>query len=169
MTALLKEKASHIRMILLDVDGTLTDGQLIFGPEGELYKSFNIKDGMGIHLAQKAGIRVGLISGRWSKIVENRAKELAIDHIWQGVKNKNALLNDILKGFSLRPEHIAFMGDDLNDLPILKAVGLSAAVADAVDEVKAFVDYVAERSGGRGAVRELIDLILGVQQTGNGQ
>lgn len=156
----LRKKAAMIKLILLDVDGTLTDGQIIFSTNGEAFKSFNIKDGMGIHLAKNMGITVGLISGRCSRIVEARAKELEICYVWQGVKDKLALFRDILKEFGLMKEEVAFMGDDINDLPLLKEVGFSGAVGDAIEELKDEVDYVAERAGGRGAVREFIDFIM---------
>ena len=156
---ILKEKASRIKLILLDVDGTLTDGQIILGPDGEIYKSFNVKDGLGIHLAQKEGIQVGLISGRWSQIVEDRARELEIFHVWQRVRDKLALFRKVLNQFGLRSEEVAFMGDDLNDLSLLKEVGFSAATGDAVEEVRETVDYVTKRDGGKGAVREFIDFI----------
>ena len=156
---MLKKKACRIRLVLLDVDGTLTDGQLIYGPDGEGFKSFNVKDGMGISLAQKEGIRVGIISGRNSRLVEARARELNIAYVWQGVQDKVGLLRDILNQCACAPEDVAFMGDDLNDLPLLKKVGLSAAPGDAVGEVRDAVDYVTERDGGRGAVRELLDFI----------
>ncbi|MGA1840437.1 MAG: KdsC family phosphatase [bacterium] len=162
----LKEKASRIKLILLDVDGTLTDGQLILGPAGEIYKSFNVKDGLGIHLAQKEGIEIGLISGRWSRIVEDRAKELEILHVWQCVKDKCALFKEILNQFDLNAEEVAFMGDDLNDLPLLKHVGFSAATGDAVYEVQDSVDYIAQRDGGKGAVREFIDFIRSTRDKG---
>ncbi|MGA1843107.1 MAG: KdsC family phosphatase [bacterium] len=155
----LKNKARRIRLVLLDVDGTLTDGQLIYGPDGEAFKSFNVKDGMGICLAQKEGIKVGLISGRNSRLVEARASELKIAYVWQGVADKVGLLRGILKQCTCVPEDVAFMGDDLNDLPLLKEVGFSAAPGDAVREVREAVDYVTERYGGKGAVRELLDFI----------
>lgn len=160
----IKEKASRIKLILLDVDGTLTDGQLILGPGGEIYKSFNVKDGLGIYLAQREGIQVGLISGRWSQIVEDRAKELGILHVWQCVKDKAVLFKEILNQFNLRSEEVAFMGDDLNDLPVLKEAGFSAAAGDAIQEVREAVDYVAKRDGGKGAVREFIDFIRLIRQ-----
>ncbi|MGA1795006.1 MAG: KdsC family phosphatase [bacterium] len=156
---MLKNKARRIRLVLLDVDGTLTDGQLIYGPDGEAFKSFNVKDGMGISLARREGIEVGLISGRNSGLVEARAGELNIAYVWQGVGDKVGLLRDILKQCACAPEDVAFMGDDLNDLPLLEAVGLSAAPGDAVREVREAVDYVTERDGGKGAVRELLDFI----------
>ena len=156
----LKEKAAKIKFILLDVDGTLTDGQLIYGPNGESYKSFNVKDGLGIYLVQKDGIPVGLISGRRSQIVEDRAKELNIKHVWQCIKDKGAFFKKILEQFGLKPEEVAFMGDDLNDLSLLREVGFSAATGDAVQEVRAAVDFVANRDGGKGAVREVLDFIL---------
>ena len=155
----LQEKASRVRLILLDVDGTLTDGQLIFGPEGESYKSFNVKDGLGIYLVQRDGIPVGLVSGRQSQVVELRARELGISHIWQSVWDKLDLFYKILKDFKLNAEEVAFMGDDLNDLPLLREAGLSAATGDAVQEVQDAADYVAGKDGGKGAVREFIDFI----------
>jgi 3-deoxy-D-manno-octulosonate 8-phosphate phosphatase (KDO 8-P phosphatase) len=161
-----KEKASRIKFILLDVDGTLTDGQLILGPGGEIYKSFNVKDGLGIYLAQREGIQIGLISGRRSQIVEDRAKELEILHVWQCVKDKLALFKEILNQFNLRAEEVAFMGDDLNDLPLLKQVGFSAATGDAIQEVQEIVDYIAKRGGGKGAVREFIDFIRSIRSKG---
>jgi 3-deoxy-D-manno-octulosonate 8-phosphate phosphatase (KDO 8-P phosphatase) len=156
---ILGEKANRIKLILLDVDGTLTDGQLIFGPGGETFKSFNVKDGLGIYLIQKEGIPIGLVSGRWSKVVEDRAKELGISHVWQSVKDKLGLFKEILKEFRLESEDVAFMGDDLNDLPLLREAGFSAATGDATLEVREAVDYVTKRDGGKGAVREFIDLI----------
>ncbi len=156
---LIKQKALRIRFILLDIDGTLTDGQLLFCNKGECCKSFNIKDGMGIYLAQKEGLQIGLISGRYSRVVEKRANELKIKHVWQGVKDKEVLFECILEKLSLQPDEIAYIGDDLNDLPLLNRVGLSGAVGDAVKEVKDVVDYIAARDGGKGAVREFIDMI----------
>ena len=150
-------------VITPDVDGTLTDGQIILGPGGEIYKSFNVKDGLGIHLAQRDGLQVGLISGRWSQIVEDRAKELEIFHVWQRVKDKLALFKKILSQFNLGPQEVAFMGDDLNDLPLLKEAGFSSATGDAILEVQEAVDYVTERCGGKGAVREFIDFIREVK------
>ena len=156
---LLKEKAARIKLLRLDVDGTLTDGQLIYGPGGETYKSFNVKDGLGIYLIQKEGIQVGLISGRYSKVVEDRARELGISFVWQSVRDKLDLFKKILKEFHLEAEEVAFMGDDLNDLSLLKKAGFSAATGDASREVQEVVDFVSKRDGGKGAVREFIDLI----------
>lgn len=164
----IKEKASRIKFILLDVDGTLTDGQLILGPGGETYKSFNVKDGLGIHLVRKEGIPVGLISGRWSQIVEDRAKDLEIVHVWQCVKDKLALFKEILNKFNLKSEEVAFIGDDLNDLPLLKEAGFSAATGDAIQEVQEAVDYIAKRDGGKGAVRDFIDFIRANLKTRSG-
>ena len=118
-----------------------------------------VKDGLGIYLIQKEGIRVGLISGRCSKVVEDRAKELGISCVWQSVRDKLGLFKKILKEFHLGAEEVAFMGDDLNDLALLKETGFSAATGDATREVQEAVDYVTKRDGGKGAVREFIDLI----------
>jgi 3-deoxy-D-manno-octulosonate 8-phosphate phosphatase (KDO 8-P phosphatase) len=154
------EKAKKIKFLLLDVDGVMTDGKIYYDSEGREVKAFNIYDGHGIYLAQKAGIKVGIITGRESKIVEVRAKELKIDEVHQKVIEKDKVYDDIRKRYRLKEEEVAYIGDDLIDLSVLERVGLSAAPANSVDDVKDIVDLVTEKEGGSGAVRELIDLLL---------
>lgn len=147
-------------LLLLDVDGVLTDGRITYDDQGRETKSFDVKDGHGIKLLMRAGIKVGIITGRRSPIVEHRAQELGISMVHQGALDKRVPYEAILAEQGLTDEQVAYVGDDLIDLPILRRVGFSASVADAVDEVKAAVHYVARRRGGRGAVREICDHIL---------
>ena len=158
--ALLNEKAKKIRLLLLDVDGVMTDGGIILDSSGGEIKAFNEKDGHGIKLLMRAGVEVGILSGRESPVVTRRAEELGISLVKQRSLNKAGTFREILEERSLKEEEVAYIGDDLTDLPVLRKAGLSAAVADAVEEVKKEADYVTTRPGGRGAVRELIELIL---------
>ncbi|MCX6566930.1 MAG: HAD hydrolase family protein [Candidatus Aminicenantes bacterium] len=157
-------RARRIRMILADVDGTLTDGSLTPYPDGEEIKSFNTKDGLGVLIAQLAGLKVGFITGKNSKGLEERASRLQIDELRQGVIDKMPAFREILAKHGFRPEEIAFIGDDLNDLEVLKVSGLSAAPVDAVPIVRKRVDFVCRRRGGEGAFRELVDFIVGAQK-----
>ena len=149
-----------IKLVLLDVDGTLTDGRIYRGNNGEELKRFNVKDGYAIVNAQKLGIEFGIITGRKSELVEIRAKELKIKYLYQGISEKTVILEEIMKKDGLSKEEIAYMGDDLNDLLIMKQVGLSGTPKDAVDEVIQVADFVSKRNGGSGAVREFIEHIL---------
>ncbi len=159
MDNIFREKAKKIQMLLLDVDGVLTDGT--FERHGsEEVKRFHSRDGIGLVLARKAGLKVGLISGRKSTAVTHRAKELKLDFVRLGAGDKLAALQEALGQEGLSQEKVAFMGDDLPDLPVLSRVGLSATVADAHPEVRARVDLVTRARGGSGAVRELVDQIL---------
>ena len=154
------EKVAPIRMILMDVDGLLTDGGILYeGADAEL-KRFDIQDGMGISMAIKAGFRLGLLTGRTSPMVERRARELSIPVVKQGFHTKIDGWQEILHEEGVAPGEVAYIGDDVQDLPVLWRAGFSAAPANAVAEVKSEVDYVCQRSGGHGAVRELIDLLL---------
>lgn len=154
-----REKARRIRMLLMDVDGVLTDGT--FEPHGsEEFKRFHSRDGIGLVLAARAGLKLGLISGRQSSAVAERAQQLEMHFVRLGVDDKLAALEDALVQEGLELEHVAYLGDDLPDLPVLKRVGLSAAVSDAHEEVRTRVDYVTRARGGYGAVRELVDQIL---------
>jgi len=153
-------KASAIRLVLLDVDGVLTDGGITYGGGDLELKRFDIQDGMGIALAVKAGLKVGILTGRTSPMVERRARELSITVIKQGFLNKLQGWEEILREERLKPSEVAAIGDDVQDLPVLWRAGLSAAPGNAVAEVQSEVDYVCRRSGGRGAVREFIDLLL---------
>jgi 3-deoxy-D-manno-octulosonate 8-phosphate phosphatase (KDO 8-P phosphatase) len=156
-------RAKQIRLLLLDVDGVLTDGSLIYSSDGVEAKCFNTQDGLGLRLLQDSGVAVGIITARTSPMVERRAQELRIAHLFQGHQDKLTAFESILKQTGLRPPQIAYMGDDLMDLPILNRVGLSAAPANGVIEICQRVHYTTERSGGFGAVREMCDLILEAQ------
>ena len=154
------KKAKEIRYLLLDVDGVMTNGMLFFDENGNELKAFSVYDGHGIVLLRTVGIGVGILSGRTSPVVTWRAKELRIEDVYQGVFDKMTAYETILKKRRLRDEEVAYIGDDLIDLPILRKVGLSIAVANAIDSVKKEVDWVTSRRGGEGAVREVIDFIL---------
>ncbi|MFQ5598268.1 MAG: KdsC family phosphatase [Nitrospiria bacterium] len=160
----LLEKAKQIRYVLLDVDGVMTNGLLFFDEAGGEIKVFSIYDGLGISLLHKAGIGVGIISGRSSPIVARRAKELHVEDLYQGVGNKVIPYKEILERRHLDRRAVAFIGDDLIDLPLLRKVGFPIAVANAVDAVKGAADWVTQRKGGEGAVREVIDFILSAQK-----
>lgn len=154
------EKIKKIKLLLLDVDGVLTDGSIILGESNQEIKIFNIKDGMGIKLAQASGIEVGIITGRTSEAVKRRAEELDIKILYQGQPDKLKAHDQIKANCGLTDDQIAYIGDDLNDIKLLQKVGLSFTVHDACDEVKTEVDYVTKRPGGKGAIREAIELIL---------
>ena len=154
------ESLAHIKLLLLDVDGVMTDGRIFYDDQGHETKAFDVKDGHGLKLVQRAGIQVGIITGRQSDIVLKRAAELGIDLVYQGAKDKMVPFREILSKLQLRAQETAYVGDDLVDLPVLREVGFSAAVADAVDEVRSMVDLVTSRPGGRGAVREVCEYLL---------
>lgn len=156
----MQEKLKKIRLLLLDVDGVLTDGRIIYDNQGNELKAFDVKDGHGLKMLQRAGIRIGIITGRSSEVVSRRAAELGIKILYQKALNKLEPYREILADQQLTDEQVAYVGDDIVDLPILRRVGFSATVADADQEVLPRVDYVASRSGGRGAVREICDLLL---------
>ncbi|WP_300692235.1 MULTISPECIES: KdsC family phosphatase [Helicobacter] len=149
-----------IKLIVLDVDGTLSDGSLIYSNEGVEMKAFNVKDGLGIAMWIKLGGEVAIITGRKSKLVENRARELRITYLKQGVSDKAKALEEILKEANLSLKEVAIIGDDLNDLSMLKLVKYSFAPSDAVKEVKRNVHKVLKYKGGKGAVREMIDDLI---------
>ena len=153
-------RAGDIRLLLLDVDGVLTDGQLYFSSSGEETKAFNTLDGHGIRLLMANGIDVGIISGRNSGAVSQRAQDLGMQLVYLGYRNKLEALQEILSHGDLDGEHIAYVGDDLPDLPVMQAVGLSFAVANAHASVKQAAHCMTRLKGGRGAVREICDFIL---------
>jgi len=158
-----KEKARRVRLLLLDVDGVMTDGRLGFDGAGREFKFFYARDGIGIKLLQRAGLRVGILSGRKARVVELRAGELGIDLLLQKIQDKARGLEAVIRRERLRPDQICYVGDDLVDLPVLLEVGLAVAVADAVSEVKAAAHFVTRKPGGRGAVREICEGILKAQ------
>ena len=156
----MNEKLKHIELLLLDVDGVMTDGRIIWDANGTEIKFFNVKDGHGIKLVQRAGIQVGIITGRVSPVVDLRAKELGIEILYQGSLRKQESYDEIKRRTGLSDHQIAYMGDDVIDVPVMRRVGFSAAPADALPEVLKVADYVARARGGWGAVRELCDLLL---------
>ena len=153
-------KLAVIKLLLLDVDGVLTDGRITYDNQGNELKSFDVKDGHGLKLLQRAGIDIGIITGRQSDLVARRAVELGIDILYQGALRKLDPYQEILDKQGLSNEQVAYVGDDLMDLPILRRVGFSATVSDAHPDVLPLVDYVTQRPGGRGAVREVCDLLI---------
>lgn len=157
----LQQKAKNIKLVVLDMDGTLTDGSINISGEGELFKRFNAKDGLGITTAVRHGLPVAVITGRKGAIIQRRAEELGIGgDVLSGISAKKKALQTLADKYNLSLKEIAFMGDDLNDLPALLAAGLSAAPADAVADVKQKAEFIAPHKGGRGAVRDLLELIL---------
>ena len=156
----LAQRARRVRLVLMDCDGVLTDGRLWLTADGEEQKTFHVRDGQGIVLLHQAGLKTGIISGRQSIALERRAQELEISILRQSVKDKVGALNEILSETSVNPVECAFIGDDLGDIPIMRQVGLAVAVADAVNEVKQVAQFTTEVKGGRGAVREVCELIL---------
>ena len=157
------ERARRVRVVLFDVDGVLTDGGVIIHADGTESKRFDIKDGAGIVIARRAGLTVGLISARQSSSTQHRARQLGMDPIRQGVADKAAALEELMRLHEWRPADIAYMGDDVVDLPVLLRVGLAACPADAVAEVRAVAHVVSHRPGGHGAARTLIEDILRAQ------
>lgn len=152
--------AKNIKLLILDVDGVLTDGRIILDNEGNEFKAFNVRDGHGIRMLIKAGIHVAIITGRDSKVVAIRAKELGITEVYQGQHKKAVALDDIMRKLNVTETEAAYIGDDIVDIPIFRRVGLPIAVNDAADEAKAYVLMVTKNCGGRGAVREVCDLVL---------
>ena len=156
-----------IKLLALDVDGVLTDGSIYISPAGEVFKGFNAKDGMGISCALRSGLQIAVITGRQSPIVERRCEELGITLLQQGVKDKRLALQQMAQELGLVREEIAYMGDDLNDIPAFKASGLNLVPADAAMEVLAVANIITKASGGRGAVREAITMIIAAQDKWN--
>lgn len=150
----------QIKLIVLDVDGVLTDGRLYMGSDGEEYKAFHTQDGMGISLARYAGIKTAIITGRASEAVTKRSKELKIDYVFQGINEKFEVLKQIVSELQIGLDEVCYVGDDINDLPILRKVGFPAAPSNAVPYVKEQAEYVSLLKGGEGAVREIIEFIL---------
>ncbi|MBK1692908.1 3-deoxy-manno-octulosonate-8-phosphatase KdsC [Ectothiorhodospira mobilis] len=165
MTATLLERARAVRLLLLDVDGVLTDGSLFLGDDGQQYKAFHSRDGHGIRLLQDSGVGVGILTGRQSRVVEHRCRELGIAHIVQGRRDKLDALHGLLDAAGVSPEETAFMGDDIVDLPVMRRVILGLAVADAHPLVREQAHHVTTLGGGRGAVREACELIMDAQDT----
>lgn len=154
------ELARKVKLIAIDVDGVLTDGGIVYGEDDLEIKKFCVKDGQAIAFARRAGIEVAFVTYRESKCVKRRAKDLGVTEIHQGVTRKRECVERIARKYGAKPEEVAYIGDDLVDVPAMKWVGLACAVADAAQEVKDVADYVAKTPGGKGAVREIVDSIL---------
>lgn len=156
----MKVNLKEIKIIILDVDGTMTDGKITYDNNGTETKSFNVKDGMAIAQAIKYGIKVAIITGRTSKVVEHRATELGILDIYQGVGNKIATLDKLLEKYGYSYENVAYMGDDINDIPAMMRADYVGITADAVSDIEEFAHFKSRYNGGYGAVREFIETIL---------
>ncbi len=160
MTPSLEDRLRAVRLLLLDVDGVLTDGSIIYSDTGAETKIFNVRDGLGIRMLQRAGIGVGIVTGRSAGALRHRCRNLDIDLLFDGVGDKGAALPAILEKTGLRADAAAFMGDDLPDLSLMAKVGTAIAVADAAPEVLAAAHLTTERPGGKGAVREAAEILL---------
>jgi 3-deoxy-D-manno-octulosonate 8-phosphate phosphatase (KDO 8-P phosphatase) len=157
--ASIERRASRIKLLLMDCDGVLTDGRLWLLENGE-QKSFNAKDGLGLELFHRAGLRSGIISGRNAQAVARRAGELGVEFVRQGDEQKIQAFDDVLRLAGVTDDEVAFVGDDLSDIPLMRRSELAVAVADAVEETRSVAHYVTRAKGGRGAVREVVELIL---------
>ncbi|MBN1932155.1 MAG: HAD-IIIA family hydrolase [Desulfobacterales bacterium] len=160
---MISSKLENIRALLLDVDGVLTDGSIIYNDNGLETKVFNVKDGLGLRLLLKAGIKVGIVTGRRSKAIHHRCKNLGISHLFEGTSNKAAILDFIIDQIGVAANQIAFIGDDLPDISIMRKVGCSIAVNDAHEKIIENADMVTTHKGGAGAVREVCETILKAQ------
>jgi 3-deoxy-D-manno-octulosonate 8-phosphate phosphatase (KDO 8-P phosphatase) len=159
----IRERAARIRLVIFDVDGVLTDGSLYLGDNGQEYKVFNSRDGHGMVMLQESGVRLAVITGRTSKVVETRMSSLGVSEIYQGCKEKLPAYETLKERLSLIDECIAYVGDDVVDLPIMRRVGLAIAVGDAQPQVRRQAQWCTQALGGRGAVREVCELILDAQ------
>jgi len=160
---MLKDRAAKIKLLILDVDGVMTDGLILLNDRGEEIKCFNVKDGQGLRLIMKAGVDVVLVTGRTSKAIEYRAKDLGIREIYQGIDDKESLCIELINSKRLNNEQVCCIGDDLPDIPMFNHVGLPIAVADAAVDVRNAACHVTKKGGGKGAVREVCELILKAQ------
>jgi 3-deoxy-D-manno-octulosonate 8-phosphate phosphatase (KDO 8-P phosphatase) len=158
-----QQRAARIKLVIFDVDGVLTDGRLYYGAGGEELKVFHVHDGQGIKRLQKAGVTIAIISGRDSAAVTRRMQDLGVEHVFQGDEHKLPIFERLLHKLGITPEQTACVGDDLPDLPLLQKAGLAVAVANAMPVLKRAAHHVTTASGGRGAAREVCDLILDAQ------
>lgn len=159
----LKNNAKKIKLLMLDVDGVLTDGRIIYDSRGHDMKFFDVHDGMGVYLLKKAGIPTILITAKGSRAIKPRAKDMRVDAVFADVSPKSSVLDRILRKYKVQPEDVCFVGDDLVDLCLMKRVGFPVAVFNACPEIKQSASYITLRQGGRGAVREVAELILKAQ------
>lgn len=163
LPASVRKKAANIRLLLLDVDGVLTDGRIIIDDRGIETKHFHVRDGQGISLLKRSGIEVGFITGRSSKVVRHRANDLRVSLVFQGVQDKLTIYEQIKEKTRLTDEQIAYVGDDIIDLPVLRCVGLAVMVGNGSADLKPYADYVTLAQGGVGAVREVAELLIKAQ------
>lgn len=162
-TMTVEERARAVRMIVFDIDGVLTDGSLFYGDDGQEYKAFNSRDGHGIKMLKACGVEVGIITGRTSQVVLHRAANLGISRIFQGAHDKMDAFENLLQDMGMTPDQLAYMGDDIVDLPVLRRCGLAITVPDAPPEVKARCHLVTQAGAGRGAAREACEMIMRAQ------
>ncbi len=165
LEATARDLATNVRLVVLDVDGVLTDGKLLIDDDGKEYKAFDSRDGHGIKMLQHTGIEVGIITGRISKLVEKRVSELNIKHVFQGCQEKLPVFQDLLAKLKIEPAQAAFVGDDIVDLSIMLRAGFAVAVNDAHELVKQYAHWVTPSNGGQGAVRELCEVVMHAQGT----
>ncbi|APZ43932.1 KdsC family phosphatase [Acidihalobacter ferrooxydans] len=158
--AALHERLCAIRMVIFDIDGVLTDGSLYLGDDGQEYKAFNSRDGLGMRMLADSGVQLAILTGRRSRVVERRAADLGIEHVIQGRREKLPAFEELLAATGLAPATVAYMGDDVVDLPVMRRVGLSVAVADAVSTVREHAHLTTALGGGHGAARELCERIM---------
>ena len=161
----ISDKAKHVRLAAFDVDGVLTDGALYYTDAGEEFKAFNVQDGHGIKMLQESGVAIAIITSRSSKLVANRARNLGIDHLYQGVENKLDAMNALLTKLGLTLAEASYMGDDVIDLPVLRRCGFAASVPEAPALVRQHAHYITRARGGHGAVREYCEVVMHAQGT----
>jgi len=159
----LKQKCKQIKLVLIDVDGVLTDGGRYYSSEGEKLKKFHVRDGMGVSMLLRNGIKTAIMTKENSKIVKKWAKEMKVSAIYSGVKKKELKLPHVCKKFGLTKKEIAYIGDDVNDFELMKLIGLSVMPQDGIDSLRQIADYVCKTCGGKGAFREVVDLLLSVK------
>lgn len=164
MKSALRSCARDLRLAIFDVDGVLTDGRLYLLPDGQELKVFDARDGLGLKQLMKSGVQVAIISGRSSSVVEERIRSLGIEHLYQGHEEKLSVFEQLLQKASVSASQVAFTGDDVLDIPVMEAAGIGFAVADAHPAVRRIADHVTANRGGRGAVREICDLVMAAQQ-----
>lgn len=157
------EKAKRVKVLVVDIDGVMTDGRIIYSGYGDELRFFDVQDGFGITLLNKAGIKTVIVTAGKSKIVKHRARDLKVSKAYHGFMDKADAFNKLIKEFKVTPAEVCFIGDDLIDIPILKRAGFAVAVSNAIDEVKECAHHITQKPGGRGAVREICDLILKAQ------
>lgn len=161
----LEARARKIKLAIFDVDGVLTDGSLFYGDDGQEYKAFNSLDGHGLKMLRRSGVALAIITGRNSQVVVHRALNLGVEHVYQGAEDKLAIFEHVLRDLGFDADHTAYMGDDVVDLPVLRRCGLAVCVPQSAEIVKQHVHYITVRSGGRGAAREVCELIMHAQGT----